>query len=259
MRRNFSETLGTTIFGGKRHQTVFARESRSSRAWARVWGFCLSVSVALLVIDAQAVSFFTNVTDWQARIPGNVMQDTLNDVGASVFPNPLYIERPQYDYKVGGAVTLDGFDFGLDPIWDVNGSSHYQNNVRAGFPADVVTYYFDRPVVGFAYTVRSAGLESFGSRIDIVTNDGQTGFFRLPVNTGAEFRGMVFPTPITALELRSNSQPYATHGADNIFIAPAVVPEPEAYGVAVVCGLIGLVVWRRKKTIRCGPEISASA
>lgn len=192
-----------------------------------------------------AVSFFTDFSQWQTAVPGAVTLDTLNDEGRNVFPNPLFIERPQYNYRVAGWVTLDGPDGGIDPIWDVNGTTVYQNNVRAGFPPDVVTYYFGQGISAFGYTVKSAGLESFGSRIDIFTNDGQTGFFNLPTGTTAEFRGMVFPTPITALELRSLGSPFATHGADNIRFAPVAVPEPETYALVVGLGLGGLCYLRR--------------
>ena len=206
--------------------------------------------------DALAVSFFTNLSQWQAAVPGMVTTDSLNDAVKDGFPNPLYVERTQFNYRVAGSVTLDSPALGIDPIWDVNGSSVYQNNVRSSWPEGRVTYYFDQPIVGFGYTVKSAGLESFGSRLDIFTNDGQTGFFNLPTGTGTEFRGIVFSTPITALELRSQSNPYATHGADNIMFAPlAVVPEPETYGMVVGGLLLVVGILRRRQqgvaTIEC--------
>ena len=201
-------------------------------------------------LDVLAVSFFTNLSQWQAAVPGMVTTDSLNDAANDVFPNPLFLERTQFNYRVAGSVTLDSPSFGIDPIWDVNGSSVYQNNVRSSWPEGRVTYYFDQPIAGFGYTVKSAGLESFGSRVDIVTNDGQAGFFNLPTGKSAEFRGMVFPVPITALELRSQSNPYATHGADDIMFVPlTVVPEPETYGV-VAGGLLLLVgILRRRQRV----------
>ena len=216
----------------------------------------MRLSVTLLAsffiqFSALGVSFFTDLSQWQGAVTGNVTLDTLNDEANNVFPNPLYIERPQYNYRVAGWVTLDGPSGGIDTIWDVNGTSHYQNNVRSGFPPDVVTFYFDQAISAFGYSVRSAGLESFGSRIDIFTNDGQTGFFNLPLGTGAEFRGMVFPTPVTAVELRAVGSPYATHGADDIRFAPAivVVPEPESYAVVIGLGLGGICLYRRARRV----------
>ncbi len=207
--------------------------------------FSLIIALATLASTSptHAVSFFTDISAWQAAASSSPTTDTLNDATNDTFPNPLFIERQAFGYRVLGAVILDTPSGGIDTIWDVNGTSYFQNNVRAGFPPDVVTFQFDQAISAFAFDVRSAGLNSFSSRIDIVTNDGQTGFFNLPAVPGSEFRGITFPTAITALELRAVGSPFATHGADNIRFVP--VPEPQTY--ATVFGILLLVAALAKR------------